>query len=50
MRFQIIDGFRGFFLFNMMVVHFNNYLNGRLPKLNHHFFGFVEDAQGFVFL
>ena len=50
MRISIIDGFRGFFLIFMMVVHANEFLKTTIGKLNHHYFGWVEDAQGFVFL
>ncbi len=50
MRISIIDGFRGFFLFFMMVIHLNVELKTILGRLNHHYFGFVEDAQGFVFI
>ncbi len=49
-RITIIDGFRGFFLIFMMIMHSNELLNAILGKLNHHYFGWVEDAQGFVFL
>ena len=49
-RYTILDGFRGFFLIFMGVVHFNEQLNVTLGKLNHHYFGWVEDAQGFVFI
>lgn len=50
MRITIIDGFRGFFLVFMMIVHANEILHTTLGKLNHHYVGWVEDAQGFVFL
>lgn len=50
MRFSIIDGFRGFFLLFMGVVHINMVTDVNLGKLNHHYFGWVEDAQGFVFI
>lgn len=50
MRISIIDGFRGFFLLFMMVIHLNVELKTILGRLNHHYFGFVEDAQGFVFI
>lgn len=49
-RYSILDGFRGFFLFNMMLVHMAVWMPAVLPRLNHHSFGYVEDAQGFVFL
>lgn len=50
MRLTIIDGFRGFFLVFMMIIHSDTYLKTTLGKLNHHYFGWVEDAQGFVFM
>jgi len=50
LRISIIDGFRGFFLLFMMIIHLNLELDTTLGKLNHHYFGFVEDAQGFVFI
>lgn len=50
MRYQIIDGFRGFFLVFMCVVHMNGITDVVLGKLNHHYFGWVEDAQGFIFI
>jgi hypothetical protein len=50
MRYPIIDGFRGFFLIFMMVIHLNIELDTLLGRLNHHYLGWVEDAQGFVFI
>lgn len=50
MRFTVIDGFRGVFLVFMMIIHANDILNTTFGKLNHHYFGWVEDAQGFVFM
>lgn len=50
MRFTILDGFRGWFLFFMMIAHINGLLQAPLGHVNHHAFGWVEDAQGFVFL
>lgn len=49
-RLAIIDGFRGFFLLFMGVVHFNDVTRSILGRINHHALGFVEDAQGFVFI
>ncbi|WP_299132071.1 OpgC domain-containing protein [uncultured Amaricoccus sp.] len=49
-RLQTIDGFRGFFLLFMGIVHFNGVTDVILGKLNHHRFGWVQDAQGFVFI
>lgn len=50
MRLTVLDGFRGFFLFFMMIIHMNMEFDAVIGKLNHHFFGWVEDAQGFVFI
>jgi hypothetical protein len=49
-RLSIVDGFRGFFLLFMGVAHFNSELETTLGKFNHHHLGWVEDAQGFVFI
>lgn len=50
MRLTVIDGFRGVFLVFMMIIHANDILKTTFGKLNHHYFGWVEDAQGFVFM
>ncbi len=50
MRLSLLDGFRGFFLIMMMSTHFGRTFGAELRHLSHHRFGFVEDAQGFVFL
>jgi hypothetical protein len=50
MRYPILDGLRGFFLIFMTVTHLNEYLRTTVGKLNHHQLGYVEDAQGFIFL
>lgn len=50
MRYPILDGFRGFFLLFMMIIHANEVLQATIGKLNHHYFGWVQDAQGFVFI
>jgi hypothetical protein len=50
MRLPLIDGFRGFFLLFMMVTHAQGVLFAPWVVFNHHHFGWVEDAQGFVFL
>jgi hypothetical protein len=34
----------------MMIIHANDILHTTFGKLNHHYFGWVEDAQGFVFM
>ena len=49
-RLRTIDGFRGFFLLFMGIVHFNGVTDVVLGKLYHHRFGWVQDAQGFVFI
>ena len=49
-RYTVLDGWRGFFLIFMVIVHTNETLNAVLGKLNHHYFGWVEDAQGFIFI
>lgn len=48
-RYHILDGFRGFFLVFMAIVH-GNVFDSVFGKLNHHYIGWVEDAQGFVFI
>lgn len=50
MRYPLLDGFRGFFLLFMTIIHANEILETVAGKLNHHYFGWVEDAQGFVFI
>ncbi|WP_210526960.1 OpgC domain-containing protein [Rubellimicrobium arenae] len=50
MRLTILDGFRGYFLFFMAVVHINGIVHVTLGEINHHSLGWVEDAQGFVFI
>ncbi len=50
MRISILDGFRGFFLVFMGVAHFNMVLGVTAGRFSHHSFGWVEDAQGFVFI
>lgn len=50
MRLTVIDGFRGIFLVFMVIIHANDILKTTFGKLNHHYFGWVEDAQGFVFM
>ncbi|MFT3968516.1 MAG: OpgC domain-containing protein [Sphingobium sp.] len=50
MRYQILDGFRGFFLIFMFIAHANEQLKTLIGKYSHHNFGWVEDAQGFVFI
>lgn len=50
MRLTLLDGFRGYFLLFMTVAHANVYLDTLLGKINHQYIGWVEDAQGFVFI
>ena len=50
MRLAILDGFRGYFLLFMAVVHINGIVQVPLGRWNHHQLGWVEDAQGFVFI
>ncbi|WP_102222705.1 OpgC domain-containing protein [Acidimangrovimonas sediminis] len=50
MRLTLLDGFRGYFLLFMTVAHVNVYLDTFIGKVNHHYIGWVEDAQGFVFI
>lgn len=49
-RYEILDGFRGFFLVFMAVAHFDGMLRTWLGTIHQKNFGWVEDAQGFVFL
>ena len=49
-RFVILDGFRGFFLLFMAVVHYDGLTETWIGKIHHQYFGWVEDAQGFVFI
>ncbi len=49
-RLFILDGFRGYFLLFMAVVHFDGLIGSWLGKVHHQYFGWVEDAQGFVFI
>ena len=50
MRYKILDGFRGYFLLFMSIVHIDGIVDVALGKVNHHWLGWVEDAQGFVFI
>jgi hypothetical protein len=49
-RLVILDGFRGYFLLFMAVGHYNGLIGSWLGKVHHQYFGWVEDAQGFVFI
>ncbi|WP_414897122.1 OpgC family protein [Rhodovulum sp. YEN HP10] len=50
MRISAIDGLRGFFLAMMTMAHLSRDGHTLVGTLNHHRLGWVEDAQGFVFL
>lgn len=50
MRLTLLDGFRGFFLLFMMIAHTTGQFWTVFGAWNHHALGFVEDAQGFVFI
>ncbi|WP_413203803.1 OpgC domain-containing protein [Rhodospirillum sp. A1_3_36] len=49
-RFEILDGFRGYFLIFMVVTHFQYRDGSIIGHLTHGSLGYVQDAQGFVFL
>jgi hypothetical protein len=51
-RMGLIDGLRGYFLVFMFITHLNIALTGGvvLSWVNHAKFGFVQDAQGFIFV
>ncbi|MBP1852635.1 OpgC family protein [Rhizobium halophytocola] len=49
-RLDVIDGMRGYFLVFMLINHLVFAGGLWLVELNHRNLGFVEDAQGFVFL
>ncbi len=49
-RVEVIDGMRGYFLVFMMLTHLTFEGGYKLVKINHAELGFVQDAQGFVFL
>ena len=49
-RLEALDGMRGYFLVFMMLNHLTFQGGYRLVKLNHGELGYVQDAQGFVFL
>lgn len=49
-RLEILDGMRGYFLVFMMLNHLTFAGGYLLVKINHGELGFVQDAQGFVFL
>jgi hypothetical protein len=49
-RLEVLDGMRGYFLVFMMLNHLTFQGGYRLVKFNHGELGYVQDAQGFVFL
>lgn len=49
-RLEALDGLRGYFLVFMMLNHLTFAGGYLLVKINHGELGFVQDAQGFVFL
>lgn len=49
-RVELIDGLRGYFLVSMLLTHLTFAGGYVLVKINHAQLGFVQDAQGFVFL
>ncbi|EWY38422.1 hypothetical protein N825_13090 [Skermanella stibiiresistens SB22] len=49
-RFEILDGFRGYFLVFMMLNHLVFQGDLALARINHSELGYVQDAQGFVFI
>ncbi|TWG96859.1 hypothetical protein L598_002400000300 [Mesorhizobium sp. J18] len=49
-RLEILDGMRGYFLVFMMLNHLSFAGGYLLVKFNHGELGYVQDAQGFVFL
>lgn len=49
-RYDILDGFRGYFLMFMLVNHLTFQGGSFLAHVNHAEFGYVQDAQGFIFI
>ncbi len=49
-RLEILDGMRGYFLVFMMLNHLTFAGGYLLVKFNNGELGYVQDAQGFVFL
>lgn len=49
-RLEVLDGMRGYFLVFMMLNHLSFAGGYLLVKVNHGELGYVQDAQGFVFL
>ena len=50
MRYDVLDGFRGFFLVFMVVSHVNALVHTTIGKLNHQYLVWINDAAGFVFV
>jgi len=50
MRHTLLDGMRGYFLVFMMVNHLHFDGGALITRINHAELGYVQDAQGFVFL
>ncbi|HYD97895.1 MAG TPA: OpgC domain-containing protein [Alphaproteobacteria bacterium] len=49
-RYTLLDGLRGYFLVFMMINHLDFIGGAVIAKFNHAELGYVQDAQGFVFL
>lgn len=49
-RYDILDGFRGYFLMFMLVNHLTFQGGSLLAHINHAELGYVQDAQGFIFI
>lgn len=51
-RLAVLDGLRGYFLVFMLITHLGSAFAGNfaLVRINHAELGFVQDAQGFIFL
>lgn len=49
-RLPLLDGLRGYFLVFMVINHLNFQDGALIVRINHAELGFVQDAQGFVFL
>jgi hypothetical protein len=49
-RFIVLDGLRGYFLMFMVINHLDFQGGSLIVRINHAELGFVQDAQGFVFL
>jgi|HigsolmetaAR203D_1030402.scaffolds.fasta_scaffold00101_47 hypothetical protein len=49
-RYDILDGFRGYFLVFMLVNHLAFQGGSLVARFNHAELGYVQDAQGFIFI